>query len=177
MPEPQIRYLSQSALTWRVLYWMNRPFVSKALVGRDVHRRSREQIMTASTDECFGPEASIEGRDHGTNALAVGAPVTVTVAWIALAAVALVVREAGYPEATGSLLTAGWLIILPIAGLTGPWAWRFWWARRQLKDWTARGKPEHERPIDRSLPRGRDTVVGLLLGGVADVLVILAGGL
>lgn len=173
MGRPAESHLRTSALAWRTMYWSSRPFVTRRVTAHDVDGRSREQIMTALADEGLGPDATVEGRGFVTSTLAVAAPVAATVAWLLLSAVALVLRETGHGTILGPLPLIGWLFVLPVYGLGLSWSWRFWWARRQLTAWTARGEPEHERPIERSLPRGRDTVVGLLLGGVADVLMIL----
>lgn len=153
--------------------WISRPFATKAIVAQDIHRRSREQFIADLVNDGLGPEATVEGRDHATNMFAYAVPITVTAAWLSLSSIALIVREAIDIGAAKDLLVAVWLILLPIAGLVVPLAWRFWLARRQLRGWIARGKPSDERPSDRSLPRGRDVVVGLSIGGMLDAIMLL----
>ena len=172
MPKPEIQFLSKNTLAWRVMSWISKPFATKAIVARDIHGRSREQFIADLVNNGLGPEATVEGRGHATNMFAYAVPIAVTAAWLPLSAISLGVREAGDTGAARDLLVAVWLFLLPITGLVVPLAWRFWLARRQLRGWIARGKPSDERPSNRSLPRGRDVLVGLSIGGMLNVIML-----
>lgn len=171
--EPEVRFLDHNAIAWRAMAWISRPFATESLVSRDVRSRTREQFLADLVNDGLGLEATVEGRDHATNILAVAVPIAVTASSIPLFAVAVMLRHAAGLAAAGAFLMVVCAVLFPVLGLALPLSWRFWLARRQLSAWKSRDRPEGERPDNRSLPRAQDALVGLLIGGALGLLMIL----
>ncbi|WP_024287209.1 hypothetical protein [Cellulomonas sp. KRMCY2] len=172
MPTSDVRFIRESALAWRALHRISRVFVTKAIVARDVRGRSREQLAADIVNDGLGPRASVWGRDHAVEMLTYAVPIVATAAYVPLLVGALLVRPIFGGPATGNVLALAAAVLFPVLGLVVPLSVRFARARHQLRAWEARGEPEDEQPVDGSLPRGVDAVIGMSIGGVLSIMMI-----